>query len=241
MDHSPLLTSNFNFTEAVRSVQNMELTKIGLYFNQRWWHHNQAINLTNGPSFNDLAIGTVYCFSQYDDPNLDASYNGPAVLTIYTDFIRGNFWKEMQNVGPAYSTSEFPTNPTGSYAASAALVNEAMRQIRLLFGLQEKDNSVPMPVLSTYRVWGQGQFGYGYHQYHLNVDDRVVYQNIWNPATDIYVCNESWSPEQGWVEGALIATDSVLVSGFGLKPFVPAKSKPKYTKAGKEEIITGIV
>jgi Flavin containing amine oxidoreductase len=245
---SSLLSDNINFVNTIHSIQNMELTKVGLYFNQRWWHANQAINLSNGPSFTDLPLGSVYCFSQYpydpnnpNDPNriLDEQYVGPAALTLYTDFIRGNFWKEMQNIGPMYQTSEFPQNPPGSYPASINLVNEVMKQIKLLFGLDENDPSVPMPVLSTYRVWGESQFGYGYHQYRLNVNDEFVYQNVWNPANNVFVCNEAWSPEQGWVEGSLIASDLVMQKGFGLSPFIPSQTKDKLKKepiATKEKI-----
>lgn len=219
-ENSKPLLGNTLFTNAVNSVKNMELTKVGLYFNERWWHSNKKINLTNGPNFTDLPLGSVYTFSQYPSDNeKDKAYNGPAALTQYTDYIRGNFWMELQNIGDMYQTEEFPTNPTGTYPASKALVLEMMKQIKLLFGLTEND-TVPMPVLSTYRVWGEGEFGYGYHQYKLNVNDQHdVYPNIYNPAENLYVCNESWSPEQGWVEGALIMSDYVMVKGFGLKPF----------------------
>jgi len=120
-----------------------------------------------------------------------------------------------------YQTEDFPGNPPGTKPASWALVLEMMKQLKLLFGLNEDDSTVPMPVLSTYRVWGDGDFGYGYHQYKLNVDDRTdVYPHIYNPdKEDLYVCNESWSPEQGWVEGALIMSDYIMVKAFGMKPF----------------------
>jgi len=179
------------------------------------------INLTNGPNFTDLPLGSVYSFSQFPaDPIADKNYNGPAALTQYTDYIRGNFWKEMQNVGENYQSKEFPENPPGTTACSTTLVNEIMRQIKLLFGLDE-DAYVPMPVLTTYRVWGQAPYGFGYHQYKLNVDDlKDVYPNITSPAENLFVCNESWSPEQGWVEGALIMSDYVLQQqAFGLNAF----------------------
>jgi monoamine oxidase len=218
---SPVLSSNESFMNAVNSVQNMELTKVGLYFKERWWHQAQKINLTNGPNFTDLPLGSVYSFSQFPaDPIADKNYNGPAALTQYTDYIRGNFWKEMQNVGESYQSKEFPKNPPGTTACSTTLVNEIMRQIKLLFGLDE-DAYVPMPVLTTYRVWGQAPYGFGYHQYKLNVDDlKDVYPNITSPAENLFVCNESWSPEQGWVEGALIMSDYVLQQeAFGLPAF----------------------
>lgn len=219
-ESSPALQSNHKFMEAVGSVHNMELTKIGLYFDQRWWHDPAfGINISSGPSFSDLPAGSVYAFAHDPaDQEADARYNGPAALTIYTDFIRGNFWKELQNIGEPYHTIPFPKNPANTRAATTPLVKEAMRLIKTIFGL-DPDTVVPEPVLSTYRVWGQDEFGYGYHQYKLNVDDKKVYESIWNPDSDIYVCNEAWSPEQGWVEGSLIATDHVLQHGFKLAPF----------------------
>jgi len=219
---SPGLLSDPLFHDAVNSVKDMELTKVGLYFKERWWHSDPRINITNGPNFTDLPLGSVYTFSQFPaDPENDKTYNGPAALTQYTDYIRGNFWMELQNVGEMYqpTTGGIP-QPAGTQPASSALVKEMMKQLKLLFGLTEKD-SVPMPVLSTYRVWGEGEFGYGYHQYKLNVDDKAdVYPNIYNPdKEELFICNESWSPEQGWVEGALIMSDYVMVKGFGMKPF----------------------
>lgn len=218
---SPLLSSNPDFVNAVNSVQNMELTKVGLYFNERWWHSNPKINLRNGPNFTDLPLGSVYTFSQYPaDDKKDSEYNGPAALTQYTDYIRGNFWKEMQNIGEKYEPTESIEQPKGTYPASKALVHEMMRQVKLLFGIDEDDDSVPKPVLSTYRVWGQDPYGFGYHQYKMNVDDlKEVYDQITCPAENVFVCNESWSPEQGWVEGALIMSDFVMVHGFELPPY----------------------
>ncbi|TXE14745.1 flavin monoamine oxidase family protein [Algoriphagus aquimarinus] len=215
-----LLATNAEFMRAVNSVQNMELTKVGLYFKERWWHENPSINLTNGPNFTDLPLGSVYTFSQYPaDPEHDKTYNGPAALTQYTDYIRGNFWKEMQNIGEMYQTEDFPQNPAGTAPASKALVHEMMKQIKLLFGVDE-NTEIPDPVLSTYRVWGQAPYGFGYHQYKINVNDLTdVYPTIYSPATNLFVCNESWSPEQGWVEGALIMSDYVMQKGFRLPAF----------------------
>lgn len=221
IEKSPILSSEKAFIKAVDSVKNMELTKIGLYFSDRWWLSNKKIKLINGPNFTDLPLGSVYTFSQFPtDEKADEKYLGPAALTQYTDYTRGNFWKELHNIGEMYQTDEFPENPSGTQPASKALVSEMMKQVKLLFGLKEDDNSIPMPVLSTYRVWGQNGYGYGYHQYKINTNDlEDVYPNIYNPVKDLYVCNESWSPEQGWVEGALIMSDYVMVKGFKLKAF----------------------
>lgn len=226
---SPMLSNNNQFMAAVDTVQDMELTKIGLYFKERWWLTNKNINILNGPNFTDLPMGSLYTFSQYpsDDQN-DKEYIGPAAITQYTDYIRGNFWMELQNIGEIYKPkgSFVNLNPPNTQPCSVNVVNEMMKQIKLVFGLDESDE-VPEPVLSTYRVWGQGDFGYGYHQYKMNVDDlNDVYFQIYNPAENVYVCNEAWSPEQGWVEGALIMSDFMLILGFGLSPFIPDTQNP---------------
>jgi len=219
---SPLLSDNVGFVRAMNSVQNMELSKVGLYFDERWWHSHPDINISSGPSFTDLPLGSVYCFAQYPaHPERDKTYNGPAALTLYTDFIRGNFWKEMQNNGPMYHTQQFPKNPEGTFAATVNLVEEVMKQIKMVYGLDPDDSSIPMPVVSTYRVWGQGEFGYGYHQFKLNEVDAEVYAQITWPAKNIFVCNEAWSPEQGWVEGSLIMGDLVSRLAFDLSSFTP--------------------
>ena len=225
---SPMLSQNTLFMDTVDTVQNMELTKIGLYFSERWWLKNQNINILNGPNFTDLPMGSLYSFSQFPSDNeKDKNYTGPAAITQYTDYIRGNFRMELQNIGEMYQTDEFPVNPSNTKPCSVNVVNEMMKQIKLVFGLNEDDPSVPIPVLSTYRVWGQGDYGYGYHQYKMNVDDlNDVYFQIYNPAENVYVCNEAWSPEQGWVEGALIMSDFVMILGFGLSPFIADAQNP---------------
>ena len=233
---SPHLRGSKQFEAAMNSVQNMELSKVGLYFSERWWH-KAPYNVSCGPSFTDMPLGSVYCFQQYPaDPAADAAYNGPAALTIYTDYDRGNFWKEMQHLGKPYEGS-IP-QPVNTYKASSMLVEEAMRQIGLLFGVPD-NVALPDPVLSTYRIWGQEPFGYGYHQYLLGVDDTTdVYPHIYNPAPNVFVCNESWSPEQGWVEGALIATDYMLTKGLNLPSYInDTKHKTNHTSKHHESEI----
>ena len=90
------------------------------------------------------------------------------------------------------------------------------KQFKQLF----KTHYVPEPVMTSYRNWdGQDNFGYAYHQWGLNIDDKEVITRMTTLATGeaIYSCNESWSDMQGWVNGSLRSTDLVLAE-FGLKP-----------------------
>ena len=106
------------------------------------------------------------------------------------------------------------------FAASQAVVNEATRQFKEIFNT----HWVPDPVLTSYRLWaGMDNFGYAYHQWGLNVDDRKVIKEMIEPVENIYVCNESYSDMQGWVNGSLRSADLALEK-FGIAPLIDDSS-----------------
>uniref|UniRef100_UPI004048A3C5 flavin monoamine oxidase family protein n=1 Tax=Roseivirga sp. TaxID=1964215 RepID=UPI004048A3C5 len=201
--------------EDINSIVNMRLLKINLYFEKPWWRNGETgqPEINFGPSFTDLPINAVYPFYPVEGP----SNNQPAALTIYCDYNNTNYWQGLQNVGPLFDSElqrEHSKAPQTLFAASQAVVNEAIKQFKQLF----KTHYVPDPVLTSYRNWdGEDNFGYAYHQWALNADDRQVIKRMTNLVTDeaIYSCNESWSDMQGWVNGSLRSTDLVLAE-FGL-------------------------
>ncbi|MFC4634501.1 flavin monoamine oxidase family protein [Dokdonia ponticola] len=202
--------------EDVHSIVNMRLLKINLYFEKPWWRDGDtgqpAIDF--GPSFTDLPINAVYPFYPVDGPSND----NPAALTIYCDYNNTNYWQGLQNVGPLFTSKlqkEHSKDPQVLFAASQAVVDEAIKQFKQLF----KTHVVPQPVMTSYRNWdGEDNFGYAYHQWGLNTNDREVTKRMIKPVHDeaIYTCNEAWSDMQGWVNGSLRSTDLVLAE-FGLQ------------------------
>jgi hypothetical protein len=82
--------------------------------------------------------------------------------------------------------------------------------------------SVPRPVLTSFRLWsGEQQFGYAYHQWARFADDRKVMKYLASPVKNVYVCNEAFSDDQGWVNGSLRSANLVLQGYFGLQPLTP--------------------
>lgn len=211
--NSPALNSGgsaHQLWKDIHSIVNMRLMKINLYFERPWWRDGDtgqpAIDF--GPSFTDLPINAVYPFYPVAGPNNEA----PAALTIYCDYDNTKFWQGLQNVGPLFDSplqQEHSSPPQVLFAASQAVVTEAIKQFKQLF----KTHYVPQPVMTSYRNWdGEDDFGYAYHQWGINTNDREVIKRMTTlvEGEHIYSCNEAWSDMQGWVNGALRSTDLML-------------------------------
>jgi hypothetical protein len=200
----------------IDSVVPMRMCKVNLYYNHAWWRDQSETRLPqvrHGGSFTSLPMGSVYVF----DPIKGEDANGPAGLTIYCDHTNTDFWEQLQAVGPMFEsplqTEHDNAEPRVLFPASQAIVTEATMQLRDLFRMI----SVPRPVLTSYRLWsGEQDFGYAYHQWARFADDRAVMDSIVRPTDGIYVCNEAFSDEQGWVNGSLRSADLVLSRHFGL-------------------------
>src|ERR1041385_1180858 len=205
----------------IKSVVSMRLCKANLYYNQAWWRdqiEGSVPNVQDGGSFTSLPLGSVYAF----DPLGSGDVTGAAALTIYCDFNNTNFWETIQNVGPMFTSplqeEHDRTRPQVLFPASEALVVEATRQIKELFQII----SVPRPVLTSFRLWsGEEQFGYAYHPWARFATDRKVIETLASPAKNVFVCNEAFSDDQGWVNGSLRSANIVLQKYFGIKPLPP--------------------
>lgn len=206
---SPVLRQNAQFMADIDTVTSMPLTKINLYFQERWWF--TRYNITAGGSFTDLAMGQFYCYV----PILNDAPTGPASMTIYCDFDRTGYWDALQQLGtPFVPTGEW-TQPPNSTPASTFVVEAAMRQLALFF----KDQNLPPPMLSTYVGWGSGYVGDGDHSWKVGVNDQAVMARLQSPVPgEVFTCGEAYSDEQAWVDGALRSTELILQNGFGLPP-----------------------
>jgi hypothetical protein len=203
-------------SQDIESVVNMRLLKINLYFAESWWEDETKINppVQYGPSFTDLPINSIYPFYSLVGP---ANEQNPAALTIYCDFNNTNFWQGLQNVGPAFDSplqQQHSKTPQVIFPASVAIVDEAVKQIKQLFGVTE----IPNPVMTSYRLWGgESDFGFAYHQWALNADDANVMKRMVELVPNFYTCNEAYSDDQGWVNGSLRSADRMLEK-FGIDP-----------------------
>ena len=210
--HAALLAKN------LESVVPMRLCKVNLYYSQAWWRDGNEGNLPqvkDGPSFTNLPMGSVYAF----DPLESGDVTGPAPLTIYCDFTNTDFWEMLQAVGPKFTSplqeEHNHARPQVLFPASQAVVTEATRQLKELFQVI----AVPFPVLTSFRLWGgEHQFGYAYHQWARFANDREVMKTLASPVENLFVCNEAFSDDQGWVNGSLRSANLVLQPYFKIDP-----------------------
>ena len=199
--YTPLFRNSPQFLRDIDSVTDMPLGKINLYYDERWWFNR--LRIANGGSFTDLPFAQFYCYNPSVDTN---DHHGPASMTVYTDYYRSNYWSELQQIGEPYQTDKFPKNPANTVPASTAVVEEATRQMKEMFGLHD----IPMPVLSTYKRWANSQMGDGDHQWRIGVNDVEVRERMMNPFPGIYICGESYCDDQTWVNGALRSVEQML-------------------------------
>ncbi len=207
LETSPPLYKKALFRKNLASVITMPLTKINLFYENRWWW--QRYHISNGGSFTNLPVSQIYCY----DPDDAESTEGPAVLTIYCDSAKRIFWHDLQERGKPYTSQEFPDPAPGTHPASIEVVREAQQCLEEIFG-----DAIPKPVLATYKAWGTKDVGDGDHQWRVGINDREVRSHIRSPHPDVFVCGETYSDEQCWVEGALRSVEYVLQGSFGFTP-----------------------
>lgn len=205
----PAMRGNPQWLADLGSVTSMPLTKINLYFDERWWFNRYKI--AAGGSFTDMPMAQFYCYWPIDN-----NETGPASMTLYCDYDRTGYWEELQGIGTPFAPAPPVPQPPNTTPASTFVVEQAMRQLAEFFG----DDALPAPVLSTYVRWGSSQFGDGDHSWIINADDRAIAQRLQNPVQNlVYSCGEAYSDEQAWVDGALRSTENLLQGCFGLPPY----------------------
>ena len=77
---------------------------------------------------------------------------------------------------------------------------------------------VPPPIDSLFHDWNEDPYGGGWHYWNPFVKSWEVMPRVCRPSArhPLFVCGESFSLEQGWVEGALNTAEHVLETYFQL-------------------------
>jgi monoamine oxidase len=216
--------------ELIGSVTPIPLFKLAILYDEAWWEtfppvqppKGPAAGLTQGRSVTDLPIRQCY----YWDVDTKTSY---AVLLVYDDGRDLDYWAGLRDSqAPRFEpmvevdeTSEWSKHP-----APKRMVEEIHRQLIEMHG---NPGGIPQPIAGAYRDWGEDPFGGGANFWHVGVESYEVAERIMRPkrSLPVYVCGESYSHGQGWVEGALETTEEMLQKHFGLP-------KPPWKKAAEE-------
>jgi len=241
--------------DSIHSARGMRLMKINLYFDQPWWLDPEGVvdpPVQFGPNFSNLPLNSIYPFYSIpvDQPGseqvkrtaVEETHYKAAALTMYCDFDNSMFWQGLQNVGDEFSSplQEKQSKPPQTlYPASKAVVAELRKQLTQLFCI--KIDSVPEPILTSYRLWdGDDDFEFAYHQWRLGVNDVAVRDHLAAPIANVFFCNEAISDMQGWVNGSLRSCDKALACMGVDLPKKEGCTAPETTTARPRVLHTGL-
>ena len=215
--------------------------KLFLLYETRWWEQTQGI--THGRSVSDLPIRQTYYFRP--DACESATGTGcpdyGLVMASYDDGQAVDYWKGMeappaerqqhraelrqllQTLHASFSGRFAPASDGGSepppnfHLATEEMVRRATEQLALLHGVNAGD--IPAPRFGAYADWSLAPFGGGWNFWQPQANVKEVMTQVKQPlgeGQEVYLVGEAYSGAQGWVEGALTATELVLQDKLGL-------------------------
>jgi monoamine oxidase len=94
------------------------------------------------------------------------------------------------------------------------LVDEAWWQLKKLYGI---DHTRHAPLYGAYLNWGADRWGgAAVHFWSIGANPGEIIKLLQEPVPGLHICNEAWSRDQGWLEGAVGAADELLQQKFEL-------------------------
>ena len=86
---------------------------------------------------------------------------------------------------------------------------------------------LPEPSLPLVKDWAEDPYGGGWHFWRPGINVAVTLPLVRQPieSMPVYICGESYTNQQGWVEGALTSAEHVLQKYFKLR--TPAWLQPQ--------------
>jgi monoamine oxidase len=192
------------FVRLIRSVTPIPACKSLLLYQRPWWND---YGIREGRSITDMSTRQFYVLGAEDTRRPEEVTDGYGVLMAYSDMHTVERWKRLV---PYADTSGFT-----ALAGDAALAREVHRQATLVLG-----HTKLKPLAARFQDWTVDPYGGGWHYYALGHDGLADGAAILKPMPDrdLFVVGEAYSFAQGWVEGALERTDTMLERWFGLAP-----------------------
>ncbi|MEA2231371.1 MAG: hypothetical protein QOD83_1187 [Solirubrobacteraceae bacterium] len=217
----------------VTSVTPIPAFKLFLFYKDRWWQELEP-PMTVGRSVCDLPIRQTY----YMRPDDLASTTAGLIMASYDDARAVDYWQGLvprddqlaegrlqllealaafaQVLGADMTGVEQREPPPHLHKAPEEMVNHARRQLARLHDIPPE--SVPQPEIGAFADWGLDPFGGGWNFWTAQTDVREVMTQIKTPLgadERVYIVGDGYSGVQGWVEGALTATEVVLTKHLG--------------------------
>ena len=220
---------NTRVRDLMESVTPIPLFKLALCYSYPWWETIPPVNvagdgeapvmrqITQGESVTDLPVRQLYYWQK--DPA-----TGKAVVLIYDDGLALTYWAGLRSheekfVGEGGDAPGEGLSAWSDFPAPKRMVEEVHRQIMEMHGVSGRPD-IPAPYAASYQDWGDDPYGGGANFWHVGVRSHNVSRAIVQPEDDVpvFICGESYSHAQGWVEGALATAEDMLQHHLGLMP-----------------------
>lgn len=210
---------------ALDSVTAHPLFKLFLGYEYPWWGDPLALGHASGRATTDLPIRQVYYFGpkQGESPAGDkiSRESRAMLMASYSDEHYVDFWRPLVKLAgesPYVSDSdkldeEEDLDILNAFGVTEPMALKAHRQILQLHpDMVERDDSVPVPYVGLVMNWGEPPFYGGWHSWEVHTEPWRIVNELKKPfsGTNLYICGEAYSLEQGWAEGALKSAEMVL-------------------------------
>lgn len=190
--------------EHVDAVDSVPNCKIFLTFDKPWWRDvpegpGRIEPDTYGVSHTDLPMRQCYYLG------VDPGSGQALLLASYPDTDAVSFWR-----GLAPDSGRHPELESDLGELAMA---EIRRELSQMHGVD-----VPEPTAGRFIDWTCWPYGGGWHNWQPGWKSWETAETLSGTigGCRLYVCGEAYSQAQGWVEGALESTESMLQKSFGL-------------------------
>ena len=219
--------------KAMSSVVPVQAFKIFMSYDYPWW---ESVGVSKGRSTTDLPMRQMYYWAtEANAETTGAPHNMESlIMATYDTAEAATHWRSLEAGEPFPSRTPAKRFFTASSPASALLAREvdapqartllptatrlmigaAHRQVMQLHGVAY----APEPFDAHYQDWTVDPFGGGWHRWNPGANEYEVIPYMQHPFADerVYIVGECWSNVQGWVQGALNTTESMLQNSLGL-------------------------
>lgn len=243
---------NFFFTNPtvnqllLDNVIDVPAMRIFMAYERPWWTEAESSTGKNGVlypaptcgrSTTDLRVRQFYYWHTATDGG------NSFVLASYVNAEAERYWRELQE-GPGpydrYRGAVPPSGPPrfdaaqghGPRAGSDDMGKFAHQDLVKVIGPLKNNATPPLPYFIHYQNWTKDPWGAGWHAWSAGGNKVTLIPRILQPLPDehLYLCGETYSNVQGWVQGALNTSEVLLQKKLGLA--YPAWLKPGGTWLG---------
>jgi monoamine oxidase len=221
------------------SVTSIPMFKMFSCYSSPWWK-----GLGFGPSgmgVTDMPLkACMYWGTEGEQAGADDQNTNSLLLTSLEDMMSASYWAGLSQSRDGTSFASKTSSSLHGLAGddewaryaddtTERLVREAQLQLSELHGI-----TVPEPYAAASRNWTADPFGGALCMWNAGTRSELLVEKILQPVEGIpvYVCGESFSRSQGWVEGALETSELLLQRHLGLTAPTWLSGGERANKAG---------